>query len=83
MRGVRPRKRQVSDLVNGYFKLRLNHPELKSLSHHFWSLEWDVKPDGAYRKSRDGWTMKVHWDDAMHRLEAIVTSPHGQEWVCH
>lgn len=85
MRGLsNERKAWVLDpRVNAFFLMLIRNKELKELAKPFGGRPWNVRPDGAYRKSRDGWELCMRWNKSSVRTEAVITSPEGKRWVLH
>ena len=59
--------------------MRMRNPELKTFARFFQERPWDVRPDGAYRESKDGWKLCMRHNS--HAIEAVITSPQGENWV--
>ena len=85
MRGLSNERKAwvLSPLVNAYFLIRIRNPELKHFAREFEGLPWNVRPDGAHRKSRDGWELCMRWNRSSVQAEAVITSPEGKRWVLH
>jgi hypothetical protein len=83
MRGLSNERKTwtLSIFVNAYFLMRIRNPELKAFSKPFEGRPWDVRSDGAYRESRDGW--KLCMRQSTLGIEAVITSPQGENWVLH